>query len=74
MMYAVPPDAADLRDRAGLCGSCTHAIVRPTNRGTVYLRCGLAATDSRFPRYPRLPVLRCEGHQLPTGAVQRDWS
>jgi hypothetical protein len=53
---------ADIRERAGLCGTCVHAIVRPTNRGTVYLRCGLAATDSRFPRYPRLPVVQCDGY------------
>ncbi|MFC6715399.1 hypothetical protein [Branchiibius cervicis] len=46
---------------AGLCLSCRHALIRPTKKGTVYLRCGLAATDDRFPRYPRLPVLQCAG-------------
>lgn len=54
---------ADLRDTAGLCGSCVHAIIRPTNRTTVYLRCGLASTDSRFPKYPRLPVITCGGYE-----------
>jgi hypothetical protein len=52
---------------AGLCGRCTYAILRPTRRGPVYLRCGRAASDSRFPKYPRLPVLDCLGHQLVGG-------
>jgi hypothetical protein len=26
-----------------------------------FLRCGLADSDERFPRYPPLPVLRCAG-------------
>jgi hypothetical protein len=46
-----------------LCDSCRHALLRPTRRGTVYLRCGLAATDARFAKYPVLPVLRCPGFQ-----------
>lgn len=54
---------AELRQMAGLCGQCVNAIIRPTRRGTVYLRCGLAATDDRFPRYPRLPVVRCDGYE-----------
>ena len=54
-------DDAELRGRAGLCGRCVHALVRPTRRGTAYLRCALAATDARFPKYPRLPVERCIG-------------
>ena len=48
---------------AGLCGSCRHALLRPTRRGTTYLRCALAATDPRFPRYPRLPVRECAGYR-----------
>ncbi|MDT4918745.1 MAG: hypothetical protein QOH89_3445 [Pseudonocardiales bacterium] len=49
------------RAERGLCGQCSHAIVRPTRRGTVYLRCALAASDSRFAKYPRLPVTECAG-------------
>ena len=46
---------------AGLCGSCRHArrVVTPRS---VFLRCALSATDPRFERYPRLPMLACEGH------------
>lgn len=57
------PDLTDIRATAGLCGDCRHAIVRPTNRGTIYLRCGLAAVDERFAKYPRLPVVRCAGYE-----------
>jgi hypothetical protein len=46
---------------AGLCAGCEFALLNRTRRGTVYLRCGLAAEDPRFPRYPPLPVLRCRG-------------
>lgn len=48
---------------AGLCLSCRHALIRPTKKGTVYLRCGLAAVDDRFPKYPRLPVVSCLGFE-----------
>jgi hypothetical protein len=58
--------AADIRASAGLCGHCAHAIIRPTRRGTVYLRCALAASDSRFAKYPRLPVARCDGYEAVT--------
>jgi len=50
---------------AGLCATCVHAMLRPTRRGTTYLRCALAASDARFPKYPRLPVHTCAGHQPP---------
>jgi hypothetical protein len=45
----------------GLCGRCRHARRVPSDRGRVFYLCGLSAIDSRFPKYPRLPVLRCEG-------------
>jgi len=51
---------ADPRDRIGLCRTCTHSRQVPS-RTTLYWMCELAATDPRFPRYPRLPVLRCAG-------------
>lgn len=34
-----------------------------TARGTVYLRCVMAASDNRFAKYPQLPVLCCDDHQ-----------
>jgi len=57
-----------VRENAGLCGSCLHAVLRPTRRDTVYLRCALAGTDARYAKYPRLPVVRCDGY-LPEPAT-----
>jgi hypothetical protein len=48
----------------GLCGHCTHARRIESDRGSQFLLCQLAATDSRFAKYPRLPVLCCEGYEV----------
>jgi hypothetical protein len=34
-----------------------------SDRGSVFYLCQLSATDARFPKYPRLPVLQCSGYQ-----------
>lgn len=47
----------------GLCGTCRHASVKGTNRGTAYLRCTRASWDDRLVRYPRLPVSQCAGFE-----------
>lgn len=58
---------AGLAVPAGLCEGCRFAILNRTRRGTTYLRCGRAADDPRFPKYPRIPVHRCPGFsELPT--------
>jgi hypothetical protein len=46
---------------AGLCARCIHAATVETSRGSVFLLCELSRTDLRFPKYPRLPVLHCDG-------------
>ncbi len=47
----------------GLCAVCRHVHRNETRKGTVYWRCTRAATDPRFPKYPRLPVLTCPGFE-----------
>lgn len=47
---------------AGLCASCIHLRLIESPR-TLFVRCGLAATDPRFPRYPALPVFACAGYR-----------
>lgn len=54
-MEAMPP-------KAGLCGECKHSRSVPSDRGAIFVMCGLSATDGRFPKYPRLPVLTCSGY------------
>jgi hypothetical protein len=46
---------------AGLCAACRHARPVASARGSTFVRCDLGATDPRFPKYPRLPVVRCDG-------------
>ena len=46
----------------GLCTTCIHAKQMTNDRGSVFLLCLLSKSDPRFPKYPRLPVLRCEGY------------
>jgi hypothetical protein len=48
---------------AGLCANCVHSRRLESARGSVFILCNLSHTDSRFPKYPRLPVLACDGYQ-----------
>jgi hypothetical protein len=50
----------------GLCADCRHLRLVRSPR-SIFVRCALAAVDPLFPRYPRLPVVACAGHQ-PLGA------
>ncbi|MBW3607206.1 MAG: hypothetical protein KY463_02420 [Actinobacteria bacterium] len=55
---------------AGLCDSCRHQQVVRTKRSSFSL-CRRWKEDARYPRYPRLPVLRCRGHE-PAPATGED--
>jgi GrpB-like predicted nucleotidyltransferase (UPF0157 family) len=48
---------------AGLCADCVHARLIESDRNSVFLLCNLSLTDTRFPKYPRLPLLSCSGYQ-----------
>jgi hypothetical protein len=52
----------------GLCANCEFMRRIQSDRGSVFYQCQLSATDPKFPRYPRLPVLQCAGYQ----PVRRD--
>jgi hypothetical protein len=47
---------------AGLCSDCLQARRVESERGSVFILCNLSLTDPRFPKYPRLPVLSCDGY------------
>ena len=55
--------AEDARAYAGLCADCRFARVRHSDRGAVFYQCGKSFEDSRFPKYPRLPVWACPGYE-----------
>ena len=48
---------------AGLCASCRQQQVVPTTRGSSFSLCRRSREDERYPRYPRLPVVRCPGYE-----------
>jgi hypothetical protein len=49
------------RPAAGLCDNCRHQRLVPNTRGSVFSLCERSRAESAYPRYPRLPVLRCAG-------------
>ncbi len=52
-----------LEPRAGLCDSCVHQRIVRTTRGSCFSLCERSRTDPAYPRYPRLPVIECPGHE-----------
>jgi hypothetical protein len=48
---------------AGLCLTCRFVRLVPSLRDTTYYRCGRSDADPSYPRFPRLPVVRCPGHE-----------
>jgi hypothetical protein len=48
---------------AGLCDTCIHQRVVRNTRGSTFSLCELSKTDPAYPRYPRLPVTECRGHE-----------
>lgn len=46
----------------GLCETCQHVRVIRSDRGSTFYLCQLSFTDSRFKKYPALPVLECSGY------------
>ena len=48
-------------ESVGLCGTCSHVRIIAGGQGSVYYLCRLSAVDTRFVRYPTLPVTACAG-------------
>jgi hypothetical protein len=46
---------------AGLCERCVHLQIVTSAKGSRFYLCRLSLADPRFPRYPPIPVLRCDG-------------
>jgi hypothetical protein len=63
-----PPQTITARN-SGLCGGCVHARLITSDRASTFLQCQLSFTDHRFDKYPRLPVLACNGYKKQTGAA-----
>ena len=53
----------------GLCPSCKYMKLVTNDRGSRFLFCERSRSDPRFPRYPRLPVLACDGYEASAEAA-----
>ena len=62
------PDTEIRRETAGLCADCTNMRRVESHRGSIFIFCELSIEDKRFAKYPRLPVLACDGHHSRTFA------
>jgi hypothetical protein len=49
--------------RFGLCDTCVHQRIVRNTRGSVFSLCERSRDEPEFPRYPRVPVLACRGHE-----------
>lgn len=50
--------------KTGLCASCRHKRVVRSAKGSVFTLCERSfAEPHRFAKYPRLPVIRCDGFE-----------
>jgi hypothetical protein len=58
-----PSNDRPIQPDPGLCRTCHHARRIESDRGSIFLMCQLSFEDSRFVKYPRLPVLACGGYR-----------
>jgi hypothetical protein len=56
---AEPPEE---EARAGLCADCSYARMIESERGSRFVLCERSATDTNYPKYPRIPVITCAGY------------
>jgi hypothetical protein len=48
---------------AGLCDTCRHQKLISNTRGSTFSLCERSKSDPAYPKYPRVPVQRCPGHE-----------
>jgi hypothetical protein len=51
----------------GLCATCRRVQRVSSDRGSTFYLCRLSLVDPRYARYPRLPVLVCQGYSPEDG-------
>jgi hypothetical protein len=50
--------------RVGLCTACSQARTIRSAKSSEFWLCERSKRDSRFAKYPRLPVLACVGFEI----------
>jgi hypothetical protein len=58
--------------RFGLCDQCVHQQLVKSGRGSVFSLCRLGVGDPDWPKYPRMPVLRCPRFERSPPSEGRD--
>jgi hypothetical protein len=56
-------DREQERRNVGLCSDCRFARRIDSGKGSRFFLCRRSESDPGYPRYPRLPVLSCAGHE-----------
>jgi hypothetical protein len=56
-------DATPGNLHVGLCATCCHKREVVSGKGSRFLYCLRAETDTQYRKYPPLPVLRCAGYE-----------
>ena len=46
--------------------------IMKSDRGSTFYMCQLSVTDPAFPKYPRLPVLKCGGYEEKKEEVKKE--
>ena len=54
-----------------LCEPCPRMREVVTPKGSRFLLCRLSQTDPAYPKYPRQPVVRCDGYRKKDKTEQR---
>lgn len=47
----------------GLCGTCASMRDVVNENGHHYFLCNLSKMDVRYPKYPKLPMVNCDGYK-----------
>lgn len=55
--------SGDMHETVGLCENCHHVRIVRSDRGSIFYLCELSFTDSRFKKYPTIPILNCSGYE-----------
>ncbi|HEV8244890.1 MAG TPA: hypothetical protein VGP93_03945 [Polyangiaceae bacterium] len=59
-----PPNAElERQRRVGLCATCRHARVVRSSKNSEFWLCQRSQLEPEYAKYPRLPVVRCAGHE-----------
>jgi hypothetical protein len=64
-------DKANRFDDVGLCRDCSYGRRVGSAQGSTFYLCERSCTDPQFPKYPRLPVVKCLGYAR-VGLFQED--